>query len=44
MDSVVIVNPDYTIHHRQPEIRLRNEISYFIGPTEILNEGQLHLL
>jgi len=38
MDSVVIVNPDYTIKTDSLEYNTQTEVSYFFGPTEILNE------
>jgi lipopolysaccharide export system protein LptA len=38
MDSVVIVNPDYTIKTDSLEYDSQTERSYFFGPTEILNE------
>lgn len=38
MDSVVIVNPEYTIHTDSLEYDTQTEISYFFGPTEIINE------
>ena len=44
MDSVVIVNPDYTINTDSLKYDSQNEISYFSGPTEILNDERYHLL
>lgn len=38
MDSVRIVNPDYTINTDSLKYDSGTEISYFSGPTEILNE------
>jgi lipopolysaccharide export system protein LptA len=38
MDSVVIVNPDYTIRTDSMRYNTRQEISYFSGPTEITSE------
>jgi len=38
MDSVVIVNPEYTIHTDSLEYDTQTEISYFFGPTEIIND------
>ena len=38
MDSVVIVNPDYTIYTDSLKYDTQTEISYFFGPTEILSE------
>jgi len=40
MDSVVIVNPDYTIHTDSMRYNTRQEISYFSGPTEITGEDR----
>jgi lipopolysaccharide export system protein LptA len=40
MDTVVIVNPDYTIHTDSMRYNTREEISYFGGPTEIIGEGR----
>jgi len=38
MDSVVIVNPDYTIKTDSLEYNTQTEVSSFFGPTEILSE------
>ena len=38
MDSVVIVNPEYTIHTDSLRYNTRHEISYFSGPTVITGE------
>lgn len=38
MDSVIIDNPEYTIHTDSLKYDSGSEISYFSGPTEILNE------
>jgi lipopolysaccharide export system protein LptA len=38
MDSVVIVNPEYTIFTDSLKYDTHSEISYFFGPTEIINE------
>jgi lipopolysaccharide export system protein LptA len=38
MDSVVIVNPEYTIKTDSLKYDTQTEISYFFGPTEIRNE------
>lgn len=40
MDSVVITNPDYTIHTDSMRYNTGEEISYFSGPTEITGEGR----
>jgi lipopolysaccharide export system protein LptA len=40
MDSVVIINPDYTIHTDSMRYNTSEEISYFSGPTEITGEGR----
>ena len=40
MDTVVIVNPEYTIHTDSMRYNTREEISYFGGPTEIIGEGR----
>jgi hypothetical protein len=40
MDSVVITNPEYTIRTDSLRYDTGTEISYFSGPTEILNEGR----
>ncbi len=36
-DSVVITNPEYSIHTDSLKYDTRTEISYFFGPTEIIN-------
>lgn len=38
MDSVVVINPDYTIHTDSLKYDSQTEISYFSGPTEIISE------
>lgn len=38
MDSVVIVNPEYTIQTDSLKYDTQSEISYFFGPTEIISE------
>ena len=38
MDSVVIVNPDYTILTDSLKYESQTEVTYFFGPTEILSE------
>jgi len=38
MDSVVITDPEYTIHTDSMEYDTQSEITYFFGPTEIINE------
>ena len=40
MDSVVIVNPDYTIYTDSMKYDTKSEISYFSGPTEITGDGR----
>jgi len=38
MDSVVIINPEYTIKTDSLKYDTQTEVSYFFGPTEIFNE------
>ncbi len=38
MDSVVITNPEYTIYTDSLKYDTQTEISYFFGPTEIIND------
>ena len=38
MDSVVIINPEYTIKTDSLKFDTQTEVSYFFGPTEIFNE------
>ncbi len=40
LDSVVIVNPDYTIYTDSLKYDSKSEISYFGGPTEIINDDR----
>jgi lipopolysaccharide export system protein LptA len=40
MDSVIITNPDYTIHTDSMRYNTAEEISYFSGPTKIIGEGR----
>ena len=40
MDSVVIVNPEYTIRTDSMRYNTKEEISYFSGPTEITGEDR----
>jgi len=40
MDSVEIINPEYTINTDSLKYDSGTEISYFSGPTEIVNEEQ----
>ena len=37
-DSVVIINPEYTIYSDMLKYNTLTEISYFLGPTEIISE------
>jgi lipopolysaccharide export system protein LptA len=40
MDSVVIINPDYSIHTDSLKYDTKTEISYFSGPTVITGEDR----
>jgi len=38
VDSVVLVNPDYTMHCDSLKYNVNSEIAYFFGPTEIISD------